>query len=162
MKAAFAIESRTCVDISYWDLGFMLTLDKFSLRSCISTMSPEEVIEVFQCLQFMSEKSYVNHGAVDLWLNLFKKHGMSRNICLEGLATLKSFALKYRNVHRLIEEKELNCVLNFGFYSGVLKPPEMKLCRSALKHGPHGFKIEETDEYVLLPTIVNLMTKTMY
>lgn len=157
MKSAFMIEPATNGGTGHWAIGLMVTISK-----CIdfNSLSTEEIMLAFECLQMLSKSSFIRNYAIDFWLLMFLEYGKSPDICLEGFVTLKNLVSKYKNVHEFINEDNIKEILSFGKITKVLSDFEVFQCQSILEHGSSGIKVEETNSYIFLPTMIQILNTT--
>ncbi|VVC41831.1 Hypothetical protein CINCED_3A025916 [Cinara cedri] len=107
MKSVFSIEPATNGGTGQWATSLMVTLS-----ICIKTLSNEEIILIFECLQVLSE---------------------------------------------FFSKDNIKIILNHGETTKVLTDDEVFECQSILKHGFNNIKIEETNSYIFLPTMIQIL-----
>lgn len=155
MKSIFAIEPATNGGTGNWAIGLMVTISKYT-----DALSTEEILLIFQCLQMLSNSSFIGDSAIDFWLLIFLEHGNNPDICLEGFVTLNNLILKYKNVYEFIDKNNIKEILCHGENAKVLSDDEVFQCKSILEHGLNGILIKETKSYIFLPTLIKILNKT--
>lgn len=152
MESAFRIQPATNGGTGPWALSLMIAIDKYP-----SKFSTGVVLEVFRCLQSLSNSSFISIYVIDFWLSIFLEYGENADICSEGYITLNNLVSKYKNVFESLNCENLKKILDCGTKSKVLSDDEVFKCHSILLYGTNGMKIEEPNSYLLLPIMFKIL-----
>ncbi|XP_025207586.1 uncharacterized protein LOC112603296 isoform X2 [Melanaphis sacchari] len=152
MEATFRIHPATNGGTGPWALSLMVAISKYPKE-----LSTEEILLAFKCLQSLSGSSYISLPAVDFWLFLFLEYGKNPDISPEGFDTLNNLVSKFQNISELFDNSCLKDILNCGIVSSVLSDDEAFKCQSVLEYGMDGIQIQESNNYLFLPTLLRIL-----
>lgn len=152
MEATFRIHPATNGGTGPWALSLMMAISKYPNK-----LSTEEILLTFKCLQSLSGSSYISLPAVDFWLTLFLVYGKNPDISLEGFETLNNLVSKFQNVSELFDDDNLKDILDCGIVSNIISNDEAFKCQSVLEYGIGGIRIQETNTYIFLPTLLKIL-----
>lgn len=130
-----------------------------AIKKCASKLSVEEILLVFKCLQSLTSNFYVTNHAVDFWLSIYLDYGDNATVCKEGLITFKKIYFHSVEADQLLEENDLNDILRCAENTKAISDDEAFKCRVVLEHGTNGLQINNPEEYLFLPVLVNIVEK---